>query len=250
MDLQKLLDHLPEGWLSVGVALLMLLLLVAWMRAPRRGPARLTGQELALHEIRSTLGCTSQQARLLLDMYHGSSAKAIMEVKTGRAVLPDPQQTELPASAGELRFLQAEDDLLILVDRHDRAHRIPWSQQGYFSLALLDSEKRPDARGFCDANRGRLYGHLYLLRDGRWVRFLVDGGRMDYATLGERMQNTASRNLRVLLQNVAARASDLEFDDSARAFLEELRARPYASAADFERQSLARFSQLYPAQSD
>ena len=215
----------------------LILLIVAYQglrflsRAFRGKGKKLDGMAYDVHQITTTLGCTEHQARALLSTYNGSAAKAINEVKTGRAVLPGSQFKELARYVGDAKsFVFGESELTLITRKEDKFSLSP-AGPGLLVLGVVDPEGRP---GSGRADRGELYAQLFWKEKEDWMRFLLDSRRLDYFVLGERKQNIAVRNFKTVLEDLIQHASGLQLDPSVHAFMAEFNAPVYRKLADLD----------------
>jgi len=203
---------------------------------PRGLPKRrLDSIDLALHEIRTSLGCSEQQAQRLLTIYNGNSSKAINEIKTGRAVLPREEASEFAIFGGEFKTYSCDGLGTVVIATQDGAlESLKSGVDALLVIGVLDPDQRPDARGNARADRGQTYAQLFWRREDQWVRFLLNSSRMDYSQLKQRRENSAIRNFRILIGDLLKEAPGVASDASLESLRAELRAPHYRSLADFE----------------
>lgn len=201
----------------------------------RRGAiSKLDSVSLPLHEIQASLGCSEAQAKRLLAVYGGNSTKAIHEIKTGKAVMPGQEVSDLALFGGEFSSFTPGDGSLSITTGDGGQAQVSTAEPGFLFLGVADPEQRPDSLGNARADRGPTYGQLFLKKDGQWLRFLMNARRMDYTALAERKQNTAIRNFRTVLEDLLQALPHLQKDLGVDRFLGELRAPHFKSLADLE----------------
>ena len=199
-----------------------------------RSTPKLNDISYDIHQIRTTLACSELQARNLLSTYNGNAARAIHEVKTGKVVLPGAELESVARFQGEAKSFLLEPSRFGVLCRDGSETLLDPTAPALLILGVVDPEGRADNQGLQRADRGTTYGQLFW-RDGEtWLRFLLDASRMDYFHLGERKQNSAIRNFKIVLEDLAAASSGLKQDTSVAPFLLEFRAPHYAKLADLD----------------
>lgn len=233
-NFDPLYDFFDEWWpvvLFVAVAYMGLSFILRRWRSPRR---QLDSLSFAVHEIQTTLACTEQQAKKLLAVYQGNSAKAINEIKTGRAVLPGEEVSNLARFGGEFRSFELRPEGFC-VQTHDGGESVlPLEAESFLALGVIDREQRPDAQGQARADRGKTYGQLFWKVDGDWKRFLLDASRMNYLWLGDKKENSAIRNFRLFLREFKESVPNLKVHQSVESFEANLRSTHYRNLAELE----------------
>ncbi len=209
-----------------------------------KAPA-LDAETLAVHQIKMNLGCNGEQARRLLKTYNGDANQAIMDVKTGRTVLPGEEVSgDLPQYAGQLRLIRAGADSVLLVDHNDQSHTFGPDLRALLVVGILDSDQRPNKEGLGDAARGRVHAQLFVSASDGWKRFRVEASKLNYTHLGDRMHNQASRNFHEVVDELVKGAPNLHQDSSVEVFLSQRRAPIHTSQAALEKAALDAFAQL------
>lgn len=240
-DLNSIIEGLRRWWPAL-VVLVAARYFYRRFRLSRRTGAKLDSESLALHQVKVALACDTDKARKLLAAYDGNAAQAILEVKTGRAALPGSETGEVPpVFAGEIREMRSGESRVMLVDYEGKSFSFQPETEGFVICCILNSDQRPDKHGYGQANRGRIHTQMFLPDEEGWRRYRLDSGRIDYSSLGERMQNQACRNYQTLLEDFLDSARGLARDSSVERFLEELRAPILGSQADFEKVALRAF---------
>ena len=233
LNLEPLFDFFYEWWpvaLFLAVAYFGFSFILRRWRSPRR---QLDSLSFAVHEIQTTLACTEQQAKKLLAIYQ-SSAKAINEVKTGRAVLPGEEVSNLARFGGEFRSFELGAEGVCL-KTHDGGERLlALEAESFLVLGVIDPEQRPDAQGQARADRGKTYGQLFWEVEGEWQRFLLDASRMNYLWLGDKKENSAIRNFRLFLREFQESVPKLKPHQSLESFEASLRTTHYRTLAELE----------------
>ena len=234
----KGLMELFSQWWPVAALLLVVYFGLRYIRSARFGASKaLDVGSLAIHEIRTALACTDQQAKKLLQVYGGNSSKAIHEVKTGKAVLPGLEVSDLALYGGEAkRFVLSEADLL-LITQDGRDEILSTKSRALLTIGVVDESQRPNPTGLGRADRGQAFAHLFWERDGEWVRFLLNSRRMDYVALGERKENSAVRNFRIVLGDLLQHSPEIKTNDSLLTLQSDLKAPLHKTLAGFEAQS-------------
>jgi hypothetical protein len=197
-------------------------------------PKKLEHAGFAVHEIRTTLACSEAQAKRLLAVYNGDSTKAIHEVKTGRAVLPGEEVSDLALYGGEFKAFQTEKGTFELATHDGRIDELDLSAKALLLVGVVDPEQRPGNDGLARADRGPTYGQLFWEKQGAWTRYLLNSSRVNYFVLGDKKENSAVRNFRSLVDELQTRAPNLTSDASVESLKADLRAPHYKKLADFE----------------
>lgn len=201
-----------------------------------------TRHGMGVEQIRATLACSEEQARTLLKMYQGDTAKAIQEVKTGKATLPGASPLMTAIYGGDVKSFGALPEGAFGLLTHDgRELTLGAEEPSLLVLGVVDQEQRPDIDGYGRADRGRTYGQLFWMVGGTWQRFLLDASRLDYTVLGEKKENSGIRNFRLLVGSLREALPNLTIDTSVEA-LEGLRAPLYRKLADFDAQAAQRLA--------
>lgn len=244
-DFDQILELFYQWWpalVLLAVAYFGVTFLMGQKHSPKR---QLDAAALAVHEIRTTLACSEQQAKKLLAIYNGNSAKAISEVKTGKAVLPGAEGSELARYGGEFKSFAARPDGLLLTTHEVGERLVALDSEALLVLGVVDEQQRPDKSGEARADRGKTYGVLFWKVDGDWVRFLLNSSRVDYFLLGEKKVNSAIRNFRLLLDELRQVAPHLKFHSSVGSFETDLRSTHYKTLAALEADASQIFKNLF-----
>lgn len=204
------------------------------LRRVGHSPAKLSAAERAVHEITASLACTEAQAKRLLAAYGGDAAKAIHEVKTGRSVMPGEEVSTLATFGGELKRFVLADEQVRFDSQDGQSLFFSKSERAVLTIGVVDPQQRPDSQGEARADRGPTYAQLYLHTEGGWYRYLLNSARMDYLYLGERKQNSAIRNFRLVLEELMTAVPAMEVDFSWEALKDRLRAPHFKTLAEFE----------------
>lgn len=232
-DYQVVVDWFSRWWPVLGFGLLLY-----WgVRMLTRGKKQtrvVNDVSMAVSEIRTTLACSEQQARALLAAYGGNSAKAIMEVKTGKADLPGQEVEDVAEYGGELRSFEVKGGTLE-VHTHDGGNRqVSLSDKAMLFIGVVDPEQRADNHGLARADRGPTYGQLYWSTPNGWVRFVLNATRINYFILGDNKVNSGIRNFRLVVEMMKEQFPHLLCDDSVTPLVGNLKAPHYRKPAGFE----------------
>lgn len=236
------LPTLVKQYWPALLAIAVVALIVRGMFGRKRQPTPVMDPEsLAIHQIKMNLGCNSQQARLLLQTYSGDANQAIMDVKTGRAVLPGEDLAgDLPQFAGQIKKIQGKT----LTDHQEQTYTLAAETSGLLVVGILESDQRPNKEGLGDAARGRMHGQFFLSTEQGWKRFRIEASKLNYTHLGERLHNQAARNFHEVVGELTESAPRLVKDRSVESFLAERRAPIHTSLAAFEKVALDAFASL------
>ena len=228
-----LLDWFQQWWPALVLGLIVYFGL-NFILKPRSAKQEVDALQVSRNEIMSSLFCTEQQANQLLAIYGGNSAKAIHEIKTGRAVMPGMEVSDVAVFGGEFRsFSVAETDFKL--ETHDgRSEFLDATADALLVVGVVDPEQRADAQGTGRADRGKAHAQLFWRRGESWNRFLLTSTRLDYSVLGEQKENSGIRNFRLLIAELPKQSPNIRTDSSAQRLHDELRAPLYKSLADFE----------------
>lgn len=229
-----IIQALYDWWPALALVAVAYLGLRFISGASRRTP-KLQGIEYDLHQITTTLACSEHQARTLLSTYNGNATKAIHDIKTGKAVLPGAEFKEIARYAGDVKSFLLDRESFGLTTRSDQQFSLDPDGPGVLVLGVVDPRGRADNQGLARADRGNTCAQLFWKSDDGWLRFLMDSARMDYFVLGDRKQNAAIRNFKLVLEDLIQSTKDaLLVDSSVIPFLDELHAPLYKSLAEFD----------------
>ena len=228
-----LLDWLQQWWPALVLGFIVYFGL-NFLLKPRSAQEHVDALQLSRNEIITTLSCTEHQANQLLAIYGGNSAKAIHEIKTGKAVMPGMEVSDVAIFGGELRSFFVEDQDFRLETHDGRSEFLDATADALLVVGVVDPEQRADAQGTGRADRGKAHAQLFWRRDEKWNRFLLTSTRLDYSVLGDKKENSAIRNFRLLIAELPTRSPNIRTDSSVQRLQDDLRAPLYASLADFE----------------
>jgi hypothetical protein len=229
-----IMEWLQHWWPAL---LCLLVVYFGWrfiIRPKGLSRSQLDALGFAVHEIRTTLACSEIQAKKLLAIYGGNATKAINEIKTGRAVLPGEEVSDLAIFGGEFRSFQIDDAGFALTTQDERVELLDLESPSLLVVGVIDSEQRPDKRGVARADRGQTYGQLFWRKEGEWNRYLLNSTRLDYFRLGERKEASAIRNFRIMVTELTEKLPQLSTDTSVTSLKDELKATHYRTLAEFE----------------
>lgn len=230
MNKAQIVQFLYDWWPALLLGLVAYQGIRYLTRALGRKPA-LQGIAQDVHQVMTTLACSEHQAHRLLSTYNGNAAKAINDVKTGRAVLPGAEFKELAQYVGDVKSFLLESPEFGIITRNDQQFLLDPQAPGLLILGVVNPEARP---GLGRADRGDLYAQLFWPENDQWLRFLLEARRLDYFSLGERKQNAAFRNFRTVLEDLIARTPNLKLDPSVESFLSEVQTPVYKKLADLD----------------
>jgi hypothetical protein len=222
-----------QDWWPVLVIAAVVYLMLRFISGQSRR-SKLVGISSDIHQVTTTLACTEHQARALLATYNGNTAKAISDVKTGRAVLPGSEFKELARYEGDVKSFRLEPATFGIVTRDDKPVFLDPDGDGLLVLGVVNPEGRTDRDGLTRADRGNTYAQLFWKTEDGWLRFLMDSSRLDYFVLGERKQNVAIRNFKVVIEDLIESSQGLQVHESVQPFLSDLQATNYRSLADLD----------------
>lgn len=228
-----LLEWLHQWWPALALGLVVVFGISSLIK-PRSGQVQIDAVQVAKHEIRTTLGCSEKQAEQLLAIYGGNSAKAIQEVKTGKAVLPGSEVSDLALFGGESRRFVMEDRGLLMETHDGRQELLDPSQDALLVVGVVDPQQRANNLGMGRADRGKSHGQLFWKVDGQWMRFLMTSSKMDYFVLGDKKENSAIRNFRLVVDELRTKVPNLCCDDSVKVLVDDLRAPLYKTLSAHE----------------
>ena len=226
------ISGIQQWWPVLALAAVVYLALRFISGQSRR--SKLVGISSDVHQITTTLACTEHQARALLATYNGNTAKAISDIKTGRAVLPGSEFKELARYEGDVKSFRLEPATFGIITREDKPVFLDPDGEGLLVLGVVNPEGRIDRDGLAQANRGKTYAQLFWKTDDGWLRFLMDSSRLDYFVLGDRKQNVAIRNFKTVIEDLVKSSQGLQVHESVQPFLSDLRATNYRSLADLD----------------
>ena len=224
---------LQQWWPALLLAFIVYQGLKFIFRRSRSTP-KLDSISYDIHQIRTTLACSEIQARNLLSTYNGNAAKAIHEVKTGKVVLPGAELDAVARFEGEAKSFLLEPPRFGVLCRDGSQVILDPEAPALLVLGVVDPEGRADNQGMHRADRGKTFAQLFWRSDDRWVRFLLDSSRMDYFYLGDRKQNSAVRNFKLIIDGPASASSGLKLHSSVEPFLLEFRAPYYSRLSDLD----------------
>lgn len=232
-----LIQWLEQWWPALGLILLIYFAVRFVLRRMGHPPQKLDSLTFARHQIQTSLGCSDKQANKLLVLYSGNAAKAIHEVKTGKALLPGTECSDIAHFGGEAKSFVVDSEGLLLQTQDSQTQRLELTHKALLFLGVVDADQRPDKTGLARADRGHTYAQLYWKEPAGWKRFLLNSTRMDYYDLGEQKQSSAIRNFLVVLEALLQAAPNIESDGSLGTLKSELRAPHYKTVVDFEADS-------------
>lgn len=228
-----LLAWLQQWWPALVLGLIVYFGL-NFILKPRSAKQQVDALELSRNEIITTLSCTEQQANQLLAIYEGNSAKAIHEVKTGKAVMPGMEVSDVAVFGGEFRSFSTEGGEFKLETHDGRSEFLEGAADALLVVGVVDPAQRADTEGTGRADRGKAHAQLFWRRGETWTRFLLTSTRLDYSVLGDKKENSGIRNFRLLIAELPSQSPNIRTDSSTQHLQDELRAPLYKSLADFE----------------
>jgi hypothetical protein len=223
-----------HDWWPAAAILVVVYFGLRFISRQSRGRPKLEGVSYDVHQITTTLACTDHQARTLLATYNGNAAKAINEIKTGRAVLPGSEFKELARYEGDVKSFRLEQATFGLLTRNDEKVFLDPDGEGLLVLGVVNPKGRADQHGLSRADRGKVYGQLFWKTEDGWLRFLMDSKRMDYVVLGDRKQNVAIRNFQLIVEDLVTNSKSLQVHESVQPFLSDLQAPLYRNLAELD----------------